>query len=106
MFERPRRQHRRKQPAGANRREQDERGPVDDGEHDADADAFERAVTTRGDGEGNGEQRHDHGHERKGDLALQRDQMRHDVGSAGPQSVDVLPQLAVASSARRRAPRS
>ena len=84
------------------RGEQDERGPVDDREHDADADAVERAAAARGDGERNGEQRHDDGHEREGDLALQRHQSaRH--RRRWRSSARCTPAARRRSSARRRA---
>ncbi len=69
--------------------------PVDDGEHDADADAVQRAATAGGDGEGHREQRHDHGDERKRDLALQLHHVGDDVETADPQLLDVALQLRV-----------
>ena len=92
---RPRGQGRREQAADSQRREHTQRNPVHHREHDADADAIERAAASGGDGKRHRDERHDHGHEGERDHGVEGDHRRHGIGAARAKPHDVLAELRI-----------
>ncbi len=82
------------QPPGPKCREHADHRPVDQREHDPDADAVHRAPASCAHGERHGDERHHQCHEGKRDLSVEPDLVIEHVVAAGAELVDVSAELA------------